>query len=175
MKKIITYLLLVFLLIGCSNATGENTPLENVEESSEDELNKDLIQKYDNKMLFFEDEETIWGADPGLGIDVLKKLGYTGKGAIIAYADGKINPKGSEQFKNADIVYHKFPLNSLDADEWHGYSVVSLILGKDIGTAPDVKLHYFGYMPDSNDYQPVADVIREVIRFNETLPEDEKI
>lgn len=167
MKKIIIVLFVLLLLCGCN--TKETIEVKEEIEEVQEVVEEQPKEEYD--YLYFEDAHTIWGADPGLGIDVLHNLGYKGKGSIIAYCDTKIQ-LDHEQFKDADIIYEDFPAG--ERKEWHGYGVLSLLLGKDIGTAPETKLYYFGYEP-TNDQQKIADVIDEVIRVNNTLPENEKI
>ena len=166
MKKLLIIWLVMLILCGCTNKTVNEQKEESIKEET---IEEKPVEEYD--CLYFEDTHIIWGADPGLGIDVLHDLGYKGKGSVIAYCDGKVQ-LDHEQFKDADIIYEDFPAGK--KIKWHGYGVLSLLIGKDIGTAPETKLYYFGYEPN-DDQQKIADVIDEVIRVNSTLPENEKI
>lgn len=44
-----------------------------------------------------------WGKDPGLNVDVLHALGYSGKGAMVAYVDQPLN--SHEAYANAALHY----------------------------------------------------------------------
>lgn len=57
----------------------------------------------------------------------------------------------------------------------HGPAVMSLLAGKEIGTAPDVKVYYYAYPSWDEDQKNEADLFYHVIERNKTLPDKEKI
>lgn len=53
----------------------------------------------------------------------------------------------------------------------HGPAVMSLLAGKEIGTAPDVKVYYYAYPSWDEDQKNEADLFYHVIERNKTLPD----
>jgi len=111
-----------------------------------------------------------WGKDPGLNVDVLHDLGYTGKGAVIAYIDQPI--ADHEQYADLDLHYVN---NSDNNNSMHGPAVLSLLAGKDIGTAPEAKVYFYGHSAWFADQTTHAECLYQIIEQNKKLPEDEKI
>ena len=111
-----------------------------------------------------------WGKDPGLGVDILKQQGYTGKGAVIAYIDQPIS--GHEQYNGNKLHYTN---NSDDDDSMHGPAVLSLLQGKDTGTAPDAEVYYYAHAAWLADQTTHAECLYQIIEQNKSLPDDKKI
>ena len=86
-----------------------------------------------------------WGKDPGLGVDILRKHGYTGSGAVIAYIDQPLQLPLHEEYENLKLHY----INTVDGggaeNSMHGPAVLSLLAGKTIGTAPDAEIYYYAH------------------------------
>lgn len=111
-----------------------------------------------------------WGKEPGLNVEVLHKLGYTGKGAVIAYVDQPTHDH--EQF--ADGNFHI--MNNTDMkSSMHGPAVLSLLAGKDIGTAPEAEVWFYGAASWEGDHTTSAECLYQIIEKNKTLPDGEKI
>lgn len=111
-----------------------------------------------------------WGKYPGLNMDILHKHGFTGKGAVIAYVD---QPASShEQYNHVNIHY----TNNTDNDSsMHGPAVLSLLAGKDIGTAPEAEIYYYGHASWKGDSLTRAECLYQIIEQNKSLPEGKKI
>lgn len=111
-----------------------------------------------------------WGKDPGLNVDILHEYGFTGKGATIAYID---QPIGShEQYANVNLHYTN---NTSFENEMHGPMVLSLLAGKDTGTAPEAEVYYYGHAAWEADQTTHAQCLYQIIEQNKSLPEGEKI
>ncbi len=111
-----------------------------------------------------------WGKDPGLGVNILKQQGYTGEGAVIAYIDQPI--LNHEQYDNGKLHY----INNSDNDNsMHGPAVLSLLQGKDIGTAPDAEVYFYAHSAWKLDQTTHAECLYQIIEQNKSLPDDKKI
>lgn len=111
-----------------------------------------------------------WGKDPGLNVEVLHNLGYTGKGAVIAYVD---QPAGAHSQYDGDNIH--LTNNTNIATSMHGPAVLSLLAGKDIGTAPDAEVWFYGHASWDADQTTHAQCLYQIIEQNKILPENEKI
>lgn len=111
-----------------------------------------------------------WGKDPGLNVDLLHKHGFTGKGAVIAYIDQAI--AGHEQYKGANVHYTNHSGND---QSMHGPMVLSLLAGKDIGTAPEAEIYYYSTKSGDTAQLSEAECLYQVIEQNKSLPEGKKI
>lgn len=132
--------------------------------SDRTEFSSNMPASYDPKALME------WGKAPGLNVDVLHQLGYTGKGAVIAYIDQPI----SDHPEYSDCSYHN--TNNTDRQRsMHGYAVMSMLAGKEIGTAPDAEVYFYGYASWHEDQAYLADCFYQIIEQNKSLPEGEKI
>ncbi len=111
-----------------------------------------------------------WGKAPGLNVDVLHEHGFTGKGAVIAYVDQPVAEH--EQFSDLTLHY----TNNTDSESsMHGLAVLSLLAGKDIGTAPGAEVYYYGDASWERDQASQAECLYQIIEQNKALPEGEKI
>ena len=110
-----------------------------------------------------------WGKYPGLNIDILHAHGFTGKGAVIAYADQVLTPH--EQYDLSVIHYTN---NAPESSSMHGPSVTSMLAGNETGTAPDAELYFFSY-PQAEDMSYLARCLYQVMDLNRGLPDDRKI
>ena len=111
-----------------------------------------------------------WGKYPGLNVDILHRYGFTGKGAVIAYVDQAVLPH--EQYSKENVFITN---NTSNLESMHGPAVLSLLTGKDIGTAPEATIHYYGFHPDASAQRNEAECLYQIIALNKTLPEDQKI
>lgn len=132
--------------------------------SDKTEFSDNMPASYDSDALLE------WGKDPGLNVDVLHELGYTGKGAVIAYVDQPIHDHAAY----ANVNLHNTN-NSNAATSMHGPAVLSLLAGKDIGTAPEAEVWFYGAASWEGDHTTSAECLYQIIEKNKTLPDDEKI
>lgn len=111
-----------------------------------------------------------WGKYPGLNVDILHKHGFTGKGATIAYIDQPID--SHEEYENLNLHYIN---NTSNLDSMHGPTVLSMLAGKEIGTAPEAEVYYYGHASWEGDQTTHAECLYQIIEKNKTLDKDEKI
>ena len=111
-----------------------------------------------------------WGKDPGLNVDILHRHGFTGKGAVIAYVDQPI--ASHPQYSGGNLHYIN---NSGDDSSMHGPAVLSLLAGKDTGTAPEAEVYFYAHAAWKADQTTHAQCLYQIIQQNEKLPEGKKI
>lgn len=111
-----------------------------------------------------------WGKAPGLNVDLLHKHGFTGEGSVIAYVDQPVGDH--EQYNGPKLHYTSYAARDASM---HGAAVLSLLAGRDIGTAPDAEIHYFAYAAPDENKENRAECLYQIIERNKTLPEGEKI
>ena len=118
------------------------------------------------------------GKNPGLGIKNLHTKGITGKGVTVAIIDNALNIDHQE-IKDNIVHYEKL---GRPVENYHGPAVSSLLCGKTIGVAPDVKLVYFasGCFPKENENKQFSfdnDILalNKILEMNSHLPKDKKI
>ena len=118
------------------------------------------------------------GKNPGLGIKTIHADGITGKGVTVAIIDNALNIDHQE-IKNNVIHYE---ILGRPVENFHGPAVSSLLCGKNIGVAPDVKLVYFasGFFPKENENKPFSfdndiSALHKILEMNSLLPKNKKI
>lgn len=117
-----------------------------------------------------------WGKDPGLGVDILRKHGFTGKGAVIAYIDQPIQTTPyHEQYADPNLHYLNTVSGEGGDNSMHGPAVLSLLAGKTIGTAPDAEIYYYAHASWLADQATHAACLYKIIEQNKSLPEDKRI
>lgn len=120
------------------------------------------------------------GKNPGLGINKIHEMGYTGKNVSIAIIDQALNPDHIE-YRNNIMGYellHSFDMNAA----MHGAAVASIAVGQSCGVAPDADLYYisstFGTYTMTGvkvDLDYMAQGIDRLLEINQMLPDDKKI
>lgn len=113
-----------------------------------------------------------WGKYPGLNLDILHKYGYDGKGAVLGYVDQTLGYNHPE-FSNSN--YHYYPAANGETFSMHGPAVLSLLVGKNIGTAPKTEVYFFEAASWTGDQFYEAQAFLALAELNKTLPENEKI
>ena len=111
-----------------------------------------------------------WSKGPGLNVDILHRHGFTGKGAVIAYVDQPI--ASHPQYSGGNLHYIN---NSGDDSSMHGPAVLSLLAGKDTGTAPEAEVYFYAHAAWKADQTTHAQCLYQIIQQNEKLPEGKKI
>ncbi|OZV10629.1 hypothetical protein CIW83_19065 [Tissierella sp. P1] len=118
-----------------------------------------------------------WAKDPGLNVRRIHNKGITGKGVSIAYVDQPLLID-HEEYVNKNIHYEKVRDKGNEVafkTSMHGPAVTSILLGENLGVAPDVNLYYIAHPPWLRNQTTHAEAIYRIIEINKTLPEDEKI
>ena len=111
-----------------------------------------------------------WGKYPGLNMDILHAHGFTGKGAVIAYADQVLT--AHEEYDFSSIRYTD---NTSEQWSMHGPTVVSMLSGKETGTAPEAELYYYAYPSAESDMANLAKCLYQLMDQNKNLPDEKKI
>jgi subtilisin family serine protease len=115
------------------------------------------------------------GMDPGLGIRDLHAEGITGKGVTVAIIDQNLILNHPE-FEGKIVKYYDVGTNQpSNVGSMHGPAVTSLLVGNNIGTAPDAKVYYVAAPSWLDDAQYYVDALDWLIKENEKLPEANKI
>jgi serine protease AprX len=112
------------------------------------------------------------GMNPGLGVRDLHDQGITGKGVTVAIIDQPMRLDHPE-FEDKVVKYHVIGTDTT----WsmHGPAVTSLLVGENIGTAPDASVYFVGVPSWLDDAQYYADALDWIIAENKKLPEGNKI
>lgn len=119
-----------------------------------------------------------WAKYPGLGMDDLHALGYTGKGVNVSYADQPLGKATFAEYKNVDLHYDDsvvLKYKQYSDAEMHGSAVLSLIAGKNIGIAPEASVFFEANPAWLADQRTHAECIEKIIELNKTLPSNKKI
>jgi subtilisin family serine protease len=125
------------------------------------------------------------GKDSGLGIRALHMQGITGKGVGIAIIDQTLLVDHVE-YKDQIRVYEETSdiaddnIGELQQAQMHGAGIASIVVGKNVGVAPEADLYYIatgvcGGGSTIADLSCLTGAIKRVIEINNTLPADRKI
>lgn len=110
------------------------------------------------------------GTDPGLGIRSLHEEGITGEGVAVAVIDGPMLVNHQE-YADRIVSYHQRLRPSVN--RYHGTMATSVLAGETTGVAPEATIHYFE--ADLGKRETIEDVIKQIIEFNNDLPQTERI
>jgi len=120
---------------------------------------------------FFDPEKILkWGNTPMLGIQELHSRGITGEGVNIAYIDQSLRLT-HESLESKNIYYTWVDYDDAvdSGSSMHGIAVADLIVGENVGAAPDANLYFYGHPAYYADQKSHAQAIYEVIEQNKTL------
>jgi hypothetical protein len=113
--------------------------------------------------------------DPGLGVRALHNQGITGKGVNIAIIDQNLPGKHPE-YQGKIIKYKDLGCRQpKNRGSMHGPGVLSLLAGKDIGTAPGTNIYFAAAPSWTRDAKYEADALMWIIKENRLLPKENKI
>jgi len=117
-----------------------------------------------------------YGKIPPLGIKAIHKSGITGKGVNVAIIDQPLALDHPE-YKGKIVEYKTFFPNGseIKPSSMHGPAVTSLLVGENIGTAPDARVFYAAVPSWLGDAQYEAQALKWIMETNESLEEDKKI
>lgn len=121
------------------------------------------------------------GRNPGLGVRALHQQGITGKGVHVAILDQTLMTNHKE-YASQIIKYTEVGQVAAET-EMHGAAVASLLVGKDIGVAPEAKVTYYAVQfvkdwsakPVARTFRPMAATIHKILDDNKNLPADQRI
>lgn len=112
------------------------------------------------------------GMNPGLGIRELHVQGITGKGVTVAIIDQPMLLDHPE-FQGKVVKYYDVGTNQVVS--MHGPAVTSLLVGNNIGTAPDAKVYFVAVPSWLYDAQYYADALSWIVAENKELPVKDKV
>ena len=121
------------------------------------------------------------GKNPGLGVRSLHARGITGKDvrvAIIDMPNPRLHPEYRDKFEAYFVTKDFRPQDgdvSMNVYEMHGPAVVSLLVGKESGTAPGAKLYYAATPMWTYGILYLEQALRWIIEENNKLPAVDKI
>jgi hypothetical protein len=113
------------------------------------------------------------GMDPGLGVRGLHRAGVTGAGVSVGIIDQNIYLDHPE-FKERLVRYNDVGCNA-SSGSMHGPAVASLLVGKNIGTAPGARLFFAAAPSWTADSKFQAEALHWLLDVNAKLPAAEKI
>jgi len=167
-KKITLVFIVLTILFGTIGCKKKEETVQN---------NKEVIENKTGGASSIDDLDATlsYGVDPGLGVKVLHELGYTGGDVVIAYADQGIKQPFNEEYKDNIIEYHDLT-EGKETDSMHGASVLSLLCGTNIGTAPDAKVYFISYytMDNFSSYD-LGECLDEAMKINKGLDSKDQI
>jgi hypothetical protein len=111
--------------------------------------------------------------NPGLGIRSLHAQGVDGRGVGIAIID---QPMLQNHVEYADRIvrYEEIGVHGV-GPQMHGPPVTSIAAGRTCGVAPAVSLTYFATPSWKADNTPYCDAIDQILAWNETAGESERV
>ncbi|MBF0553558.1 MAG: hypothetical protein HQK96_03265 [Nitrospirae bacterium] len=123
------------------------------------------------------------GMNPGLGIRQIHKQGITGKGVNVAIIDQNLAQDFAHpEYAGKILRYADMGIRQLSPSRgsFHGPAVTSLLVGTQIGTAPDARVFYASTNVDVSDPKSIdakhyADALEWIIAQNRLLPAGQKI
>jgi hypothetical protein len=112
--------------------------------------------------------------DPGLGVRALHAAGVTGAGVGVAVIDGQIRVDHVE-YAHALVHYEELDDFTGGLFDAHGPAMASLLVGRDVGVAPEARLHYFALDFSRATPERLAAAIDRVLERNGELPRDDRV
>lgn len=115
------------------------------------------------------------GKNPGLGIRDIHKQGITGKGVNVAIIDQNLLLNHPEFAGKITAYYDTGCESGEDEGSMHAPAVTSLLVGNEIGVAPDAKVYFAAAPSWTGDSEFYAKGLYWIIEENKKLPVGEKI
>lgn len=135
-------------------------------------FNKGTILKGNEKL---QEEIMENGKNPGLGIRELHKEGLTGKGINVAIIDQNLLLHHPEFDGKIAEYYDTGCEQDSNSGSMHAPAVTSILVGSNIGVAPDAKVYFAAAPSWKGDSEYYAKGLYWIIEENKKLPEGEKI
>lgn len=140
---------------------------------------------------FWYNQKTVWpamflmvadtilnrGMNPGLGVMRLHQKGITGKNVNVAIIDQNLcQSLDHPEYAGKIVEYHDVGCNQpATSGSMHAPAVTSLLVGTNIGTAPEANVYFAAAPSWTGDAQYQADALNWIIDENASLPENNKI
>ncbi len=115
------------------------------------------------------------GKNPGLGIRDIHKQGITGKGVNVAIIDQNLLLNHPEFAGKIAAYYDTGCEAGEDEGSMHAPAVTSILVGNEIGVAPDAKVYFAAAPSWTGDSEFYAKALYWIIEENKKLPIGEKI
>jgi serine protease AprX len=117
------------------------------------------------------------GMNPGLGVRGLHAQGITGKNVNVAIIDQNLcQALDHPEYRGKIVKYHDVGTNQpYSSGSMHGPAVTSLLVGTNIGTAPDADLYFVAEPSWNQDAAFYANALDWIIDENISLPAGSKI
>lgn len=116
-----------------------------------------------------------YGKKPPLGIKEIHEAGITGKGINVAIIDQPLALNHPE-YNNKIVEYKEFkPKDCEFQPSMHGPGVVSMLVGNNLGTAPDAKVYYAAVPMWLGDAYYETEALNWIMELNEKLTSENKI
>ncbi len=112
--------------------------------------------------------------DPGLGLRGLHRQGITGRGVSVAIIDYNVigvHPEYAERLASI----HRPPGVEPRHSSMHGPAVLSLLAGRNCGTAPEARVHFIATTDPGGDSAEHARALDSIVEENRRLPPGERI
>lgn len=141
------------------------------------------VLTFDSKTLFpptsklprnFSPEHTLLhGTNPGLSIRQLHKEGITGRGVAVAIIDQNLLTSHQEYEHNLVVYQELTDYSNVPADT-NATAAASILVGRNVGVAPDAKLFFFAVAAQEKDNAidatPFADALEQILAINAKTP-----
>jgi len=111
--------------------------------------------------------------NPGLGIAALHAKGITGKGISIGVIDLPIFTKNTE-YKDRIKEYKAFGESGLKSSDT-SVALLSALVGRTVGMAPDADVYYAATATDKLDVAYYSQAVDWFIELNKSLPKEKRI
>ncbi|MCP4296385.1 MAG: hypothetical protein GY786_12325, partial [Proteobacteria bacterium] len=115
------------------------------------------------------------GKNPGLGVRTLHSRGITGRGINVGIIDQNIAGSHPEYIGRIKAYMDVGCNQSSDSGSMHGPAVLSLLAGKEIGTAPEANVYFAAAPSWTGDSKFQSQALEWIIEENRKLADDEKI
>lgn len=115
------------------------------------------------------------GRNPGLGVRDLHAQGITGENVNVAIIDQNLLTGHPEYADRIAAYYDAGCETPANEGSYHAPSVVSLLAGKTLGTAPGANVYFAATPSWKKDAAYSADCLQWIIEQNRALPDGEKI
>ena len=111
------------------------------------------------------------GKIPGLGIDELHAMGFTGAGVAVAYVDQTLLLDHTA-YDNVRLYVEEIEASQ---PSMHGPAVLDLLAGKEVGIVPEAQVYFFSNSGAEGNNLYEAQAFDRIVELNKTLPEHKKI
>lgn len=112
--------------------------------------------------------------NPGLGVRDLHRQGITGRGVSVAIIDFNVIGHHPEYAERLATIHRLEGVRPKDAS-MHGPAVLSLLAGRNCGTAPEARVFFVATTDPGGDAAEQAKALDWILAQNRQLPSEERI